>query len=101
MVFIDEVAGFEIVVALTDDAIVDDAATDAGGKGEVKRATRGLAGFGEAGKVSVVVDEDGFGEIGGQLASDVEVFPGEIAEIDGAVVFDDARHGDGDDFDAG
>lgn len=88
------VARLEVVVGLGELAASHDAATDAGAKGEVNAAVIAAAYFGKRGEVAVVLDVSGFSKIFREFLSEIEVFPGEIAEPSAFIVFDDARHRD-------
>jgi len=96
----ENVAGFEIAVAFGELAIFDNAATDAGREGEVKGAAFAMMRFGERGKVGVIFDENREAEILFKLFGDIKIVPIEIAEPNGDIALNDARHGDGAGFDA-
>ena len=101
--FVDELgmARFEVGIALNEGAIFDDAATDAGGEGEVERATLTEASLGEGGKIGVVFDVGwDIGKVALEKFGEIKVVPRKIAKPDGLIALDDARHSDGNSFNA-
>jgi len=74
------VARFEVLDGRVDDAALDDAATDTGREGEVNREAGEVFGFGDAGKIGVVFEEDGHIEEFFEFSAEVKIGPGQVAE---------------------
>lgn len=96
-----EMARFEVGVTFHERAIFDYAAANTSRKGEIERASFGIARLGESGEVGIIFDVNWKLEFFFEELSDVEIVPRKVAEPDGAVMLDNAGHGNGDGFNFG
>ena len=94
-------AGFEVLETLKNVSIFDDAASDASRECKVEAAASAVARLGESGEGGIVFDVNWKLEFFFEELSDVEIVPRKVAEPDGAVVLDNAGHGNGDGFNFG